>query len=67
MQFNANTYPLILTVSSNEALGTGVVSRARPTELTQCDPQVADRGNPFVGWGFQVIYNTGSLAVDQSR
>ena len=30
-------------------LGIRVVSRARYTELTQREPQVADRGGPFVG------------------
>ena len=35
-------------------LDTGVVSRARPTELTQHEPQVGDKVGPLVG-GCQVI------------
>ena len=34
---------------SNHYLGTGAVSRAPPTELTQREPQVADRRGPLVG------------------
>ena len=45
-------------------LGTGAVSRARPTELTQREPQVADRGGILVG-GLPAYY-TESLAVDHS-
>ena len=43
-------------------LGTGAVSRARATELTKREPQVADEGGPDVG-GLPG-YNTESLVVD---
>ena len=55
---------IITCVTKSKVLGTGAVSRAQPTELTQRELQVADRGGPL-GRGLPG-YNTESLSVDLS-